>query len=229
MSRTTILENTEVTFRRILQFEFGTDKPTKHQKFHCGVLLAEMIMDPWLSSTRTWMGGAAFPYLMDYEFNEDKFVEGIDDLILETEQLSTKENPSGPRDAHDLLIEIASDLIRERKPLPVNLSEWSFDILHDTLLDKVEQKRPRPKLRGQHKNANHSRNNAFRAGISGLIQCGFNATRNIKQNGIDYYDCCIEGGSAVDAVGIAYKRRTGERKSYTTIAAYVLKPLVMEI
>ena len=130
-------------------------------------------------------------YVMDCE--EEKQEEFLEELI----ECSTQE-----REAWDALILIVqSHHIQERLPLPKNLEVWNFEA--------TAEYRQKPKAQGNYPYTKFVRDLALVSTVFVLTEEeGINATRNLsrtignKTN--DYPQCCYEGGSAIDIVGVAW-------------------------
>ena len=99
-------------------------------------------------------------------------------------------------------------------PLPRILEVWTGEVAAGL--------RPEPKTRGP-LYADFMRNWAAVKAMRHLIEVeGLQPTRNIIQNGIYRADCCLEGGSAVDMVGMALVPRYGVNLGYKRLEGILL-------
>ena len=98
---------------------------------------------------------------------------------------------------------IALRMLRDPEPLPFALASWVADVLEDASKPKKEKKRPRPRAPKKATppvlHANYLRDQLIAVSVLMLVNNGFTATRN-KSTG----RACFEGGSACDAVGVAF-------------------------
>ena len=107
---------------------------------------------------------------------------------------------SAIRTAWDSVRLIARQRLRDGEPLPPELASWVADVLEDVSKPRAEKKRPRPTVRGRHApDAYFVRNRAIVDAVQWLTHQGFRATRNKPVE-----EACAEGGSACDAVGVAF-------------------------
>ena len=115
------------------------------------------------------------------------------------------------RSSWDALVLIAQDLLCDGKPLPPELAKWLAGALASVLPDlgANSKAKPPPRPRGGTE-PNAGRNQEIRWMVADLAQryCltrTRSTTGNIDRfpNEQDPLECCREGGSACDAVGIA--------------------------
>ena len=210
--------------RYILRRYGGTHELPDEERFRTAVRLAKLILKPKLDSDDALAKMLARNYLEHCEIGAKDIAEVVDDLIYETQQVWTKKGPYEPEDAYDTLICLVSQLHREHKPLPKNLDIWNADVMDDMFLDKAKKKRPRPTSKGPKKNTNLNRDSAFLDVRLELLKFGFSSTRYIEQKGKEYTDCCFEGGSAADIIGVAYKELTGVNIKYKTLVGILKLP-----
>ena len=152
-------------------------------------LMLVMVREGW---GETLADGWVYCYVNDEDRREDLLLE----LIVCSEEV---------KEAWDSLSLIAQGLLLERKPLPHELADW--------LVQALEGTRPQPKSRGKDPYANFFRNSAIVLAVSFLSRDSIRATRN----GSGPPECCYEGGSACDAVGMAVAEIYEEPRSYKSI------------
>lgn len=102
----------------------------------------------------------------------------------------------------DAVWQLALRLLRDGEPLPGELASWVADVL--------EEKRQRPNRGRPGRPRMWARDSAVVAAVKALEARGFQPTRN--KSGLE--KACAEGGSACDAVGVAFgieKYKTVER------------------
>ena len=104
---------------------------------------------------------------------------------------------------------IALRMLRDPEPLPLALASWVADVLEDASKPKKEKKRPRPRAPKKATppskpvlHANFARDWLVAVSVLALVNNGFTATRNKP-----IPRACFEGGSACDAVGVAFGLR----------------------
>ena len=101
------------------------------------------------------------------------------------------------RTAWDALSEIVQRLDRDGDPHPYVLAAWETD--------RQAGRRQRPEKRGPDKHANYVRNQIIASSVQELVEGGFQATRrNRVTMQTDPALACADGGSACDAVGVAF-------------------------
>ena len=197
----------------LLEYIELTDK----ERFRTAVRLAKLILKPKLNSDESLPERLAMGHMEFCELGAEDISIVVDELIYVTQQGWTQNGQYGPEVAYDTLICLASLLHRQHKDFPKNLHIWTADFLNDTVLDNAKKKRPRPTLRGRKKNTNLTRDEAFQDAHEELCGLGFSPTRYIVQKGEEYTDCCFEGGSIIDIIGLAYEELTGKKISYKTL------------
>ena len=102
------------------------------------------------------------------------------------------------RTAWDALSEIAQRTRQAGDPLPAQLTEW--------IDDRNAGRHKRPSKRGPDRYANHVRDQIIVSSVQELEDSGFLAMRNPRlPRGVDLRQACPEGGSACDAVGVAFE------------------------
>ena len=148
-----------------------------------------MVREGW---GETLADGWVYCYVNDEEKREDLLLE----LIVCSEEV---------KEAWDSLSLIAQGLLLERKPLPHELADW--------LVQALEGTRRQPTSRGKDPYANFFRNSAIVLAVSFLSRERIRATRS----GGGPPECCYEGGSACDAVGMAVAEIYEEPRSYKSI------------
>ena len=152
-------------------------------------LMLVLVREEW---GETLADGWVYGYVHDEERREALLLE----LIVCSEEV---------KEAWDSLSLIAQGLLLERKPLPHELADW--------LVQALEGTRRQPKSRGKDPYANFFRNSAIVLAVSFLSRERIKATRN----GGGPPECCYEGGSACDAVGLAVAEIYEEPRSYKNI------------
>ena len=120
----------------------------------------------------------------------------------------------------DCLNEIAQHLLRNREPVPGPLADW--------LVTQLAGKPTRPKLPGQDPHANLVRNTAIVEAVQNLVLLPprFRATRTKrlpmrKPPG----KASVEGGSACDAVGVAFSMNYKAVEKVWTASANPTSPV----
>ena len=148
-----------------------------------------MVREGW---GETLADGWVYCYVNHEERREDLLLE----LIVCSEEV---------KEAWDSLSLIAQGLLLERKPLPHELADW--------LVQALEGTRRQPTSRGKDPYVNFFRNSAIVLAVSFLSRESIRATRS----GGGPPECCYEGGSACDAVGMAVAEIYEEPRSYKSI------------
>ena len=165
------------------------DRATFDEYVEFAGLMLVMVREGW---GETLADGWVYCYVNYEERREDLLLE----LIVCSEEV---------KEAWDSLSLIAQGLLLERKPLPHELADW--------LVQALEGTRPQPKSRGKDPYSNFFRNSAIVLAVSFLSRDSIKATRN----GGGPPECCYEGGSACDAVGMAVAEIYEEPRSYKSI------------
>ena len=165
------------------------DKATFDQYVEFAGLILVIVRERW---GETLADGWVSCYVNDEERREDLLLE----LIVCSEEV---------KEAWDSLSLIAQGLLLERKPLPHELADW--------LVQALEGTRPQPKSTGKDPYANFFRNSAIVLAVSFLSRESLRATRSAGGPP----ECCYEGGSACDAVGMAVAEIYEEPRSYKRI------------
>ena len=165
------------------------DRSTFDEYVEFAGLMLVIVREGW---GETLADGWVYCYVNDEEGREDLLLE----LIVCSEEV---------KEAWDSLSLIAQGLLLERKPLPPELADW--------LVQALEGTRPQPTSRGKEPYANFFRNSAIVLAVSFLSRDNIRATRS----GGGPPECCYEGGSACDAVGLAVAEIYEEPRSYKSI------------
>ena len=199
----------------------GINELDGEEKFNAGVAIAVTCMKTYYyMNDKTPAKNYALQYGIRsgtrYEIHPNEkapHLEFLDHLISQSVH---------DKSSWDSLIFIATDLLRDGKPLPTELSMWLADVVEDILKQQKEEKeRPRPTRQGRYKVDLAVRNKAMWHAGKELIIHGWNLTRYEVQKGINYEMCCFEGGSAADVVGFAHLELCEEKLKYKTVEGIV--------
>ena len=229
MPRTVITgDELSILYFALAQFS-GTDELPNKERFQMGVEIATRIIKAVLESPQTEAEISASYYidLYDRGANLSNFVE---DLINNSEQKSTKAEPHDQKLAYDMVLRIASLILRGPRIIPENLRFFLADVIDDIYLDKTKKMRPRPTSRGPNKDTNFTRNKALRVAYLQMCTFGFNKFRS-KSSGNKFrskssgnnrnFLCSYKGGSSMDVVGVAYEDISGTMLAYKSIEEIV--------